>query len=1788
MGGSEHDPALKDRVHRLMQFLRELVKARSKPVRDVERHEDVIWLDGASATSAYDSEATRGGIVLRARRISLEDPPRPPSELVGKIVGNIADSAAKPRLTASASRFEDAFDRWLAAWRMWAAVDTTRRPAYEMFEQLQRAMQDLGARPESIELVLATGLLTVPSQVVGDEIRTHIISQAAVVERDERSGDLIVRLTADGDLRLEDTQSLSGLPMFDGSGSRSLRESLVSNASSAVDPFVNIFLKEWADRALTVRVDVNAVAPVAESTLNLAPALVLRKRGAFALVDYYDRMIRDASQESAAVPLGLAQLVAAIEPEERISWLERTGSASSSLFAADPLFPLPANSEQREILDRLAMDSGVVVEGPPGTGKTHTIANLVCALLASGQRVLVTSEKAQALRVVRDKLPAPMQELCVSIIDVNRGGSAELNRSVAEIATRKSAFSKKASTRRIDDLVGKRTQALGLRTVMAEQIRSVRERETHQHSEIAPGYAGTAAAIVRKVVDRRADFEWLPGPLHDETPTLDADHLKALVLLTQSSTPSRARRSRETLPVLDEQLPPPEDLRSLCRRALAVPDAVKGNVAQMLSALEGSPPAKLAQVQGRCESLSAALGEVRRLDLPFQSAADGLLSGRTLHLWSKTREVALQLNIAVRADRLIGARVVECQAQDRRAFLAYDAMAAAMQQGTEWRSRFLKSDQQKAVEGLGPLATVDGYPAQAADTMRIVAEHLRAIDCVRYASLILADLQIPLSPTGTRSYRVNALFQANAGLTALDTLATESKSLTDLLRTMSRAAPRIYSIASADELARAAGAISAASDAKSARLRLTEIASTLSAVFKSGPSAESESLIAAVANADFNGVIDALNSLATARREKGEEEYARRLFAQLEAGAPALASLVATSSASGDWTSRFEQLEMAWAWRRAHDWVEERRVFGDDQKLDIQFESCEADIADLTGRLAAERAWLGCLERMTAEQVQALQAYREHVTNIGRGTGKYAERYRTAARAAMLKAQGAVPAWVMPLQQVLATIPPEPNTFDVVIIDEASQADIANLFLLWLAPRVIVVGDDKQCAPSEVSSGALDAIFEKLDTFLPDMPVYLRDSLTPRSSLFSMLRTRFGQVVRLREHFRSMPEIINWSSNQFYRDAPLIPVRQFGADRLPPLRTTYVESATVEGKNATLTNRVEAQALVDAIVGCIADRQYDGKTMGVVVLQGQSQADEIQNQLLRRLDADVWEERRLRVGTPPDFQGDERNVVFVSMVIAPEQRYAAMTKNEYQRRFNVAASRAQDQLWLFHSVAPERLKAGDLRHSLLTYMLSTSPAPAAPMPTDVTPNERHTAFDNLFEQSIFLDIARRGYHVNPQVEVNSRAIDLVVTGAVGKLAVECDGDSWQASMEQQSADFERERELKRCGWHFWRIRESAYYLDPETAMATLWTELASRRILPNSVTAPLVERSADWRPAELPNDESLAEDVVEVEFTNVFPAMTRPPETSPPRIDASPQQHLALDASAIAYFDWVRPLPDFDWVRPIPRPSVPSEVVTPHVHEPADDLGERIINSAAYGAVATSDLAEKWGLDTADVRAAIKTLIRQGRMRQVGIKRGTRYELVEGEQPGEDRDQIVDTTDIELATATDDLIAPVWEYISSSRLPRSVGARVLELVERGSISDSDIAAELGVAEDQVRAVAGEMVARGVLHLVQVDPRNVYAHPNAAVSNSAEDQPDNADATDEEIHTDNSNPFDSATTDLLVAASEIAAVTLTRAMRLTGLSESEATRLLGHLESVGRLLRISDKSGPTWVRGGTQS
>ena len=106
-------------------------------------------------------------------------------------------------------------------------------------------------------------------------------------------------------------------------------------------------------------------------------------------------------------------------------------------------------------------------------------------------------------------------------------------------------------------------------------------------------------------------------------------------------------------------------------------------------------------------------------------------------------------------------------------------------------------------------------------------------------------------------------------------------------------------------------------------------------------------------------------------------------------------------------------------------------------------------------------------------------------------------------------------------------------------------------------------------------------------------------------------------------------------------------------------------------------------------------------------------------------------------------------------------------------------------------------------------------------------------FDSLFEQRVYMKIIEKGYKVIPQFETYGRRIDLVIQGKTERLAVECDGDFWHGP-EKHEDDISRQRDLERCGWVFWRIRESSFYRNQDASLENLWKMLEERGILPTA------------------------------------------------------------------------------------------------------------------------------------------------------------------------------------------------------------------------------------------------------------------------------------------------------------------------------------------------------------------
>jgi very-short-patch-repair endonuclease len=486
-----------------------------------------------------------------------------------------------------------------------------------------------------------------------------------------------------------------------------------------------------------------------------------------------------------------------------------------------------------------------------------------------------------------------------------------------------------------------------------------------------------------------------------------------------------------------------------------------------------------------------------------------------------------------------------------------------------------------------------------------------------------------------------------------------------------------------------------------------------------------------------------------------------------------------------------------------------------------------------------------------------------------------------------------IPVWIMPRYLVAEMSIPAPNRYDVVIVDEASQLGIESLFLFYIAKKIIVVGDDQQISPYGVGI-ADQAIADLQHHYLDGIP-HLH-AFSAQSSLYANAKILFGQNVVLREHFRCMPEIIQFSNDLCYapNGTSLDPLRAYPPNRLSPLVLRHVADGYRTGSAENAVNEPEADAIVAQIVACVGDARYAGCTMGVISLQGEAQAKLIEHKILEELEPEIIEARRLICGDAYAFQGDERNIIFLSMVAAPNERIGALANESARQRFNVAASRAQDQLWLFHSATLDVLSPVCMRHKLLSYMLS---------PARQATQNGVTRFDSKFEEDVFRLLRDRGFCVRTQVCVGDPTnhryrIDLVVEGMQGRLAVECDGDQWHGP-ERYELDMARQRDLERAGWQFVRVRGGDFYRDQAKAMEPLWLELDRLGIKPGGI-----DESATEPPQPVARQPQESRQIVE-EFAPVERMNTKTQEKSEPNLEpeiddqAGAKPGVSIDESTI-------------------------------------------------------------------------------------------------------------------------------------------------------------------------------------------------------------------------------------------------------------------------------------------------
>ncbi|MFH1924394.1 MAG: AAA domain-containing protein [Planctomycetota bacterium] len=969
---------------------------------------------------------------------------------------------------------------------------------------------------------------------------------------------------------------------------------------------------------------------------------------------------------------------------------------------------MPTNDEQLTIIRRLHGRSGVLVQGPPGTGKSHTIVNLVSHLLACGQRVLVTSQTPRALKVLRDKIPEAILPLTVSLLGEDAESRQNLEHSVQGILRHVNSTNPTDAQRQIAAKTRERQSLQARLAELRRRLREIREAETTAYSIPGTPYQGTAQAIAQVLSRDSERFSWLPDQVGEETePPLTDGQFKELYSLWQQC---RDHSLGYTLPPLDT-LPTADDFENAINTCSRTRDALMqfgenadGSFAQGLCEVGRARLAQLWEIAQRFIHLSDWLA--KRTAPWIGRVRQEVFAGRALD-WSSLESATSKALESLAEPAGKGSDLdLEAPAGISRAQLLADAAAllSHLKCGGGWGFWVFRPHVVKRCAYLWRDTRFAGRQCDSPPVLKSLVAHLRAPETLDRVWQEWSD--IVEAPKGTMRHRLACLEQCRNMLKAIlqlgNLVSDAEKALGETKGTIKAASGANWG----QELLGNVQVALALLDVTDALAVLSGITDRVSQCRNlANPHPVVHDLAAVAEQGNVGGYREQLARLVELHHERSLAEQCLSLDKRLRESAPALADAIKSVEMRPALAAHLDSFGGAWAWKRATAWLER---FSAEHSAGVADEitRTEGQLQEATQTLVALKAWNSCMEKLASNPTQqgALSAWQQMVKKIGKGTGKYAETYRRDARKYMQQCRNAIPAWIMPLYRVAEQVEAEPEIFDVVIVDEASQTGPEGLILQYLAKQCVIVGDDKQISPEGrfVEGSQVRVLMEQ---HLDGIP--FSETLDPGTSLFDQAAVRYGNRITLREHFRCMPEIIRFSNELCYTDTPLIPLRQYPPSRLPPIQVRFVVDGYREGTAQQVVNRPEAAAVAKTVLDCLNDPRYKGKSFGVICLQGHAQAQLIENMILDKIGPQPFkdEKTRLLCGDPYSFQGDERDIVFLSMVasIEGDGRSGPLTHESFKQRFNVAASRPRDQAWLFHSIRESDLHPDCMRRRLLNF-----------------------------------------------------------------------------------------------------------------------------------------------------------------------------------------------------------------------------------------------------------------------------------------------------------------------------------------------------------------------------------------------------------------------------------------------------------------------------------------------------
>lgn len=386
----------------------------------------------------------------------------------------------------------------------------------------------------------------------------------------------------------------------------------------------------------------------------------------------------------------------------------------------------------------------------------------------------------------------------------------------------------------------------------------------------------------------------------------------------------------------------------------------------------------------------------------------------------------------------------------------------------------------------------------------------------------------------------------------------------------------------------------------------------------------------------------------------------------------------------------------------------------------------------------------------------------------------------------------AFPCWCVTTYAVSDSLPLKPGMFDVAIIDEASQCDIASCFpILYRAKKTVVVGDDKQLPHLSFLEKAKEQSF--LSQYgIPDKYQLMWRFRT--NSMFDLADYYSMNSVMLDEHFRSLPPIINFSNHEFYSDR--IRVMKKDSTEDCALELVNVPDGKVD-MDAT-RNLPEIEALVKTLHEIIIEdeRKNPDKPVSVGIISPfRAQVEQLKVSVPKVLSDYMIKKHQIEIGTAHTFQGDERDIILMSWSFANNSYPQSITFLQKPNLFNVAITRARSKCINFVSHSLETMPEGHFRN-YVSFIKQYQERKAAIVNNEIDEN----IYKNKLEREIADSIRKLEHDVVAGVDIAGLSADLLIDD---KFIVEIDGV--EDNKKQHISNMKKQAILERCGFKVKRI-----------------------------------------------------------------------------------------------------------------------------------------------------------------------------------------------------------------------------------------------------------------------------------------------------------------------------------------------------------------------------------------------